>query len=214
MVFCSGKGISFYGGLTALDFGVMKVSIVLDGGTPVIYKAPSSPPSITNNLIYQSPPLSDGTHTIVVTAETEQLAWADYFLVTPSTKDDMTPPPVSGGGGATQTASAVAGPPGTSGSGTSTGTGKAGSSVPSSSYTFLPSGALTVASGNAAGTSYSGLPGSSSSEPLPALSTTKSRPTATIAAATLGALLFVALLLATFLCLRLRRRRHTAVQGA
>ncbi|KAJ7691200.1 hypothetical protein B0H17DRAFT_1331213 [Mycena rosella] len=185
-----GKGISFYGGLTASDMGMQAsiVPIVLDGGAPVIYNAPPSPPSITNNLIYQSPLLSDGTHTIVVTGETVQSVWADYFLVTPSTRDlHRGEIPRDDG----------------------TGTGTAGASVPSGSHASVASSARSIASGNAAGSGFSGLcfpsglsgsgssnststtnssnstsSDSNSSTLLPALSTTKSKPTAAIAAAT------------------------------
>jgi hypothetical protein len=240
MDFGSGKGISFYGGLTSSDVG-MQASIVLDGGAPVIYNAPPSPPSITNNLIYQSPLLSDGTHTIVVTGKTVQSVWADYFLVTPSTSDGTTPAPGGGGGGGTQGTS-TAGSPGTTGTGVATSagmaTGTGGASVPSGSHASVASGARPIVSGTTTGTGSSGLAfpsglsgsgpsnltstsnssnssssDSNSSTPLPALSATKSKPTAAIAAATLGALLLVGLLLAAFLCLRRRRRRRAAGQG-
>ncbi|KAJ7757865.1 hypothetical protein B0H14DRAFT_2634818 [Mycena olivaceomarginata] len=37
----------------------------------------------TNNLIYDSGGLSDGNHTLVVTAQNDQAVWVDYFLITP-----------------------------------------------------------------------------------------------------------------------------------
>ncbi|KAJ7106529.1 hypothetical protein C8R44DRAFT_638355, partial [Mycena epipterygia] len=61
-----GKSISFYGGLTTSDAGLMKANMVLDGGSPVVYTAPDPIPDTVNNLMFSSGPLSDGTHTLVV----------------------------------------------------------------------------------------------------------------------------------------------------
>ncbi|KAJ7080249.1 hypothetical protein C8R44DRAFT_593535, partial [Mycena epipterygia] len=82
-IYSTGTSILYYAGLTTSDDGFMKASIVVDGGTPILFTAPSNPPAITNNLIYNSNILPDGVHTLVVTSESTQTLWTDYFLVTP-----------------------------------------------------------------------------------------------------------------------------------
>ncbi|KAJ7651912.1 hypothetical protein B0H17DRAFT_1147505 [Mycena rosella] len=80
-----GTSISYYGGLTPSDDGVMNASIVLDGQVPHFYIAPLHPPAVTNNLIFTSGRIAPGNHTLVVTSESIATMWTDYFLVTPST---------------------------------------------------------------------------------------------------------------------------------
>ncbi|KAJ7133372.1 hypothetical protein C8R44DRAFT_23058 [Mycena epipterygia] len=99
----AGKAISFYGGITAGDAGVMNASIVLDGGAPVIFVAPTNPPASSNNLIYTSGDISDAAHTLVVTSLNDQPVWTDYFLVTPGTASSTTSS--SGSSSSTSTAS-------------------------------------------------------------------------------------------------------------
>ncbi|KAJ7174125.1 hypothetical protein C8R43DRAFT_1205239 [Mycena crocata] len=73
-----GKSISFYGGITSQ---IMNASMAIDGGPPVFFVPPAGAQT-TNNLIFNSGDLADGNHTLVVTAQTDQPVWADYFLVT------------------------------------------------------------------------------------------------------------------------------------
>ncbi|KAJ6585658.1 hypothetical protein B0H19DRAFT_1016738 [Mycena capillaripes] len=82
-----GKSISFYGGINNGSAGeVLNASIVIDGGPPVFFVPPiQTAATTTNNLIFNSGDLSDGNHTLVVTAENDHTVWTDYFLVTPTT---------------------------------------------------------------------------------------------------------------------------------
>ncbi|KAJ6487151.1 hypothetical protein C8R47DRAFT_516770 [Mycena vitilis] len=82
-----GQAISFYGGQTSLT---ANLSSAIDGGTPTFWIPPANAPQ-TNNLIFRSVDLAPGTHTLVVTAENDQPAWADYFLVTPNPADFVPP---------------------------------------------------------------------------------------------------------------------------
>ncbi|KAJ7441116.1 hypothetical protein FB451DRAFT_1299070 [Mycena latifolia] len=80
-----GTSISYYGGLTSSDDGLLIASIVLDGGSPMPFTAPSNPPAPQNNLIFTSGTLAPGNHSLVVTSESTATIWTDYFLVTPDT---------------------------------------------------------------------------------------------------------------------------------
>ncbi|KAJ7679742.1 hypothetical protein B0H17DRAFT_986855 [Mycena rosella] len=215
-----GTRISFYGGLTTSDAGLMKASMVLDGGSPVVYNAPNPIPATTNNLIYTSEDLPDGTHTLVVTAETDQTMWADYFLVTPNTPSSLppqTPPsppttPTSLGSPTTT--------PGPSPVSPSSPSAPSGSHSVSSGSHIITSGTHPVGSGGAPDPSSifslsssslfpSGTASSSSSDSdTPVSTSSKSTPTAAIVAGLLGALLLVALVCATIFCIRRRQRRQ------
>jgi hypothetical protein len=83
----AGKSISFYGGINNGSVGeVLNASIVIDGGPPKFFVPGIQPDALTtNNLIFDSGDLTDGNHTIVVTAQNDHTVWTDYFLVTPST---------------------------------------------------------------------------------------------------------------------------------
>ncbi|KAF7333782.1 hypothetical protein MVEN_02335000 [Mycena venus] len=74
-----GKAISLYGPITDMS---MNASMAIDGGPSVFFT-----PSVTglNIAIYNSGDLTDGQHTLIVTAQNEHPVWVDYFLVTPST---------------------------------------------------------------------------------------------------------------------------------
>lgn len=82
-----GKSISFYGGINNGSVGeVLNASIVIDGGPPKFFVPGIQPEAVTtNNLIFNSGDLTDGNHTLVVTAQNDHTVWTDYFLVTPST---------------------------------------------------------------------------------------------------------------------------------
>ncbi|KAJ6530952.1 hypothetical protein DFH09DRAFT_1326648 [Mycena vulgaris] len=80
-----GTSVSYYGGITASDAGVMNASIVLDGGKPIFFIAPATPAAVTNNLIFESGIINDGSHTLVITQENQFTVWTDYFLITPGT---------------------------------------------------------------------------------------------------------------------------------
>ncbi|KAJ7047086.1 hypothetical protein C8F04DRAFT_1248118 [Mycena alexandri] len=81
-----GKSISFYGDINNGTVGqVLNASMSIDKGPPVFFVPPIQPAAVTsNNLIYNSGDLSDGTHTLVVTAENAHPVWFDYLLVTPN----------------------------------------------------------------------------------------------------------------------------------
>jgi len=79
-----GKGISFYGDIN--NGTLMSASISIDGGAAVSYVAPTQPSTVTsNNQFFKSGELSDGSHTLVVTAKNANPIWLDYILVTPGT---------------------------------------------------------------------------------------------------------------------------------
>lgn len=84
-----GTSISYYGGLTTSDTDTTIAEIVLDGGAPTMYTAPSKIPATTNNLIYKSGELDAGNHTLVVTSTNSATLWADYFLVSASPGGSM-----------------------------------------------------------------------------------------------------------------------------
>ncbi|KAJ7865010.1 hypothetical protein B0H14DRAFT_2735017 [Mycena olivaceomarginata] len=84
-----GTSISYYGGLTTSDTDTTIAEIVLDGGAPTMYTAPSKISATTNNLIYKSGELEAGNHTLVVTSTNSATLWADYFLVTASPGGSM-----------------------------------------------------------------------------------------------------------------------------
>ncbi|KAJ6624643.1 hypothetical protein B0H10DRAFT_2212436 [Mycena sp. CBHHK59/15] len=63
---------------------VLNASITIDGGLPVFYVPPIQTAAVTtNNLIFQSNGLSNGSHTLVVTAENGHAVGIDYLLVGP-----------------------------------------------------------------------------------------------------------------------------------
>ncbi|KAJ7791442.1 hypothetical protein B0H14DRAFT_3500397 [Mycena olivaceomarginata] len=78
-----GQGISFYGDLNNNGSVSFNASIVIDGRPPLYFTPPIQSEAVTtNNLIYDSGGLSDGNHTLVVTAQNDQAVWVDYFLIT------------------------------------------------------------------------------------------------------------------------------------
>ncbi|KAJ6530950.1 hypothetical protein DFH09DRAFT_140911 [Mycena vulgaris] len=100
-----GTSVSYYGGITASDAGVMNASIVLDGGKPTFFIAPASPAAVTNNLIFESGIINDGSHTLVITQENQFTVWTDYFLITPGTASaaSSTPSPSTTSGSGSDT---------------------------------------------------------------------------------------------------------------
>ncbi|KAJ6586548.1 hypothetical protein B0H10DRAFT_1761018, partial [Mycena sp. CBHHK59/15] len=72
----TGTSVLYYGGATGQP---ISASIVLDGAPPVLFSPPSGSLQTTNNLIFSSGDLSDGGHTLVVTAENGNPVWVDYF---------------------------------------------------------------------------------------------------------------------------------------
>jgi hypothetical protein len=65
---------------------MLKASIVVDNDPPVIFIPDFQPESVTtNNRIFKSKDLSEGSHTLVVTAENSNTVWIDYLLVIPHT---------------------------------------------------------------------------------------------------------------------------------
>ncbi|KAJ7342959.1 hypothetical protein DFH08DRAFT_237600 [Mycena albidolilacea] len=74
-----------YGGINNGSAGqVLNASLAVDGGPPVFFVPSTQPAAVTtNNLIFNSGDLADGSHTLVVTAENDHTVWADYFLVKP-----------------------------------------------------------------------------------------------------------------------------------
>ncbi|KAF7300051.1 hypothetical protein MKEN_01328000 [Mycena kentingensis (nom. inval.)] len=77
-----GRGISLYGGLETGKQA--SVSISVDDGTPVPFVRSLAPNlELTNNLIFKSADLKNGTHTIKVTTNNDNPFSVDYFLVVP-----------------------------------------------------------------------------------------------------------------------------------
>ncbi|KAJ7028362.1 hypothetical protein C8F04DRAFT_67461 [Mycena alexandri] len=166
-----GKGISFYGDLN--NGALMSASISIDGGAAVSYIAPTQPSTVTsNNQLFKSGELSEGSHTLVVTAKNANPIWLDYLLVTPN----------SPGAGASASASASGSSVGSASSSTGSGT-SAGLGPPS-----LPT--------NLGGAPTSALPDSGSSTgsaPPPAATSSASgldAPSAFVSLATLLLLVF------------------------
>ncbi|KAJ7028397.1 hypothetical protein C8F04DRAFT_1007458 [Mycena alexandri] len=94
-----GTAISFHGAINNGSAGaVSNASIVIDEGPKVLFVPPIQTAAVTtNNLIFNSGDLSEGTHTLVVTAENDHTVWSDYFLVSPGTSPISTSsaPPTS-----------------------------------------------------------------------------------------------------------------------
>ncbi|KAJ7120018.1 hypothetical protein C8R44DRAFT_877496 [Mycena epipterygia] len=67
----------------------------IDDRDPGITYTPPNPLATTNNLIYYSNSLTDGTHTLVITSESAQALWTDYFLVTPGASSSGTSSSIS-----------------------------------------------------------------------------------------------------------------------
>jgi len=79
----TGDGIQFYGLINKGDVGDMLLAeFVLDSTSTTTYAPPAQTSDITyNNKIYDSGPLSQGPHKLVVTPKNEHLVWIDYVLV-------------------------------------------------------------------------------------------------------------------------------------
>ncbi|KAJ7479743.1 hypothetical protein FB451DRAFT_1365463 [Mycena latifolia] len=220
-----GKSVQFYGGITPSGAGLMKASMVLDGGAPVVYTAPQDPPAPVNNLIFDSGGLSDGTHTLVVTAANDQSLWADFFLVTPNTPSATDPPapPPSTPGSVSTSGSTATSPGGTTSVSSGTTSVSSGShSAPSGSHSVASSGSTIVFSPGSSPSSPSSpsslssaaaadapLSSDSSSQSAALLPASKTTSVAAIVAAVLGALLLVALVVGVILFVRRRKRKTT-----
>ncbi|KAF7304203.1 hypothetical protein MIND_00652400 [Mycena indigotica] len=120
----NGRGISYYGGITAGNR--TNASISIDGGPPTFF-VPSLAPGIVkvNNLYYNSGDLADGRHTLVVSAMNDNPVWMDYFLVVPP----LPAAPGTGGGGAS----------GGGSSSTMSGPGQSGTTLPGGTTTTVKS---------------------------------------------------------------------------
>ncbi|KAJ7185332.1 hypothetical protein C8R46DRAFT_1060162 [Mycena filopes] len=78
-----GKSISFYGDIN--NGALASATISIDKGPLVSYVATNQSSTVTsNNLIFDSGTISEGSHTLVVTAQNANPLWIDYFLVTPN----------------------------------------------------------------------------------------------------------------------------------
>jgi hypothetical protein len=79
----TGIGIQFYGLINSGTVGDMLLAeFVLDSTSTTTYAPPAQTSDITyNNKIYDSGPLSQGPHQLVVTPKNEHLVWIDYVLV-------------------------------------------------------------------------------------------------------------------------------------
>ncbi|KAJ7727582.1 hypothetical protein B0H16DRAFT_250922 [Mycena metata] len=78
-----GQGISFYGDLNS--GALTSASISIDKGPAASYVAPAQSAAVSsNNLLFDSGDISEGTHTIVVTADNANAFWVDYLLVRPN----------------------------------------------------------------------------------------------------------------------------------
>ncbi|KAJ6483334.1 hypothetical protein C8R45DRAFT_802120, partial [Mycena sanguinolenta] len=79
-----GTSISVYGDIDNETIGnAPNASIVIDGWEPVFFvPGLQSAAPRCNNLMFNSGILAEGDHTLVVTAESDQTVWVDYFLVT------------------------------------------------------------------------------------------------------------------------------------
>jgi len=79
----TGNGIQFYGLINSGAVGDMLLAeFVLDSTSTTTYAPPAQTSDITyNNKIYDSGPLSQGPHNLVVTPKNNHLVWIDYLLV-------------------------------------------------------------------------------------------------------------------------------------
>ncbi|KAF8215361.1 hypothetical protein K438DRAFT_775011 [Mycena galopus ATCC 62051] len=102
-----GKGISMWAGINNGTVGqVLNASLTIDGGPPIFFVPPTQTASVTtNNLIFDSGELLDGTHTLVCTAENGHTVWTDYFLVKPGTASASAPASSSGSASTTSSPS-------------------------------------------------------------------------------------------------------------
>ncbi|KAJ6451164.1 hypothetical protein C8R45DRAFT_946378 [Mycena sanguinolenta] len=227
-----GQSIKYHAGLVASDAGVLKASMVLDDGTPVIFTAPANTAATPNNILYDSGSISDGTHTLVVTAQTADSLWVDYFTTSPnalvasnpgggttSTSGDSNNGGASGGGSSVTQGSSTSASTSASASASTSAAGSASaathsgtSSAPpgSSSSTSGGSIPLPASSGSTAPFSISSSSSNSSTSSIPGSSSKKSSPVTTIVASVLGTLLLLTLLIGAFLFLRRRKRHQTS----
>ncbi|KAF7341651.1 hypothetical protein MSAN_02063100 [Mycena sanguinolenta] len=88
-----GKSISMWGAITnGSSDHAMNASMTIDGSPAVFFVPPIQTGAVTsNNLMFDSGELSNGTHTLVVTAENNYTVWLDYFLVAPATATTSSP---------------------------------------------------------------------------------------------------------------------------
>lgn len=110
--YLTGTSVAVYGSLGSVDvYGIPVSSYSIDGGNTATYAAPVIQPGgfQTRVLFYQSPPLSPGTHELVITnlnGTAPNVLWLDYILYNPSqTTSD------SGGGSGSSSTSVPASTP-------------------------------------------------------------------------------------------------------
>lgn len=109
--YSTGTSVAVYGSLGSVDvYGIPVSSYSIDGGDTATYTAPLIQPGgfQTRVLFYQSPPLSPGTHELVITnlnGTAPNVLWLDYILYNPSqtTSDSGGASSSGGGSGATST---------------------------------------------------------------------------------------------------------------
>lgn len=79
----AGDNIQFYGLINSGAVGDMLLAeFVLDSTSTTTYAPPAQTSDITyNNKIYDSGPLLQGPHQLVVTPKNDHLVWIDYVLV-------------------------------------------------------------------------------------------------------------------------------------
>lgn len=116
--YSTGTSVAVYGSLGSVDvYGIPVSSYSIDGGNAATYTAPLIQPGgfQTRVLFYQSPPLSPGTHELVITnlnGTAPNVLWLDYILYNPSqTTSDSGGASSSGGGSGSSSTSVPASTP-------------------------------------------------------------------------------------------------------
>lgn len=104
----SGIGVSFYGPINNGTVGnMLNASMSIDGGTPT-YFSPTATQTANptyGNQIFSTAQLSQGNHTLLITAENDNTVWIDYLLVTAGSPAGTPVPPSTSGLPATCTSS-------------------------------------------------------------------------------------------------------------
>ncbi|KAJ7290053.1 hypothetical protein C8J57DRAFT_1114044 [Mycena rebaudengoi] len=194
-----GKSISYYGGATG---NPMHASIVIDGGAAV--NVVPTNPTETNNLYFSSGALSDGKHTLVITAMDTNAVWVDYFLVGPGTESGGNTPadpgtPITHTNTTNSGADTSAGAPPSNPSGTAQ-VGKLGSSS-TGAIGAPPTGTAPDSSSSTTTIVVNNVNAGSAPSILP------------IVLGVVGGLLFlIALILIAVFCIRRRKRTRSAAR--
>ncbi|KAJ7810181.1 hypothetical protein B0H13DRAFT_2477101 [Mycena leptocephala] len=81
----AGAKIHYHTALLASDAGTLNATMVLDGGSSSIFSAPSNAGDTPSVILYDSGLIVEGTHKLVVTANTVDPRYADYFTIGPNT---------------------------------------------------------------------------------------------------------------------------------